>query len=237
MKKTFVTFIMMLCASAFAFSQTIVSSDETIDIPIPNVRVAVHGGGAYRLAKVASTNNEVLDQHLKNLKWGFTYGADATYFFTETLGAGIKYNNMHSFSSEDVTITYDDGTRKSGKLEDNIDIWFIGPMVSYRKYNLSNGNTFFMNLGYGYMGYHDDYTVISSYELKGGTLGEFFDIGYDVRVSGPISVGAQLSWYSGTLTSYTQTPRSGQPEKVELDKDNYEGLGHLTLSAGVRINF
>lgn len=51
-----------------------------------------------------------------------------------------------------------------------------------------------------------------------------------------LAAGIDFNVISGTLTHYTLT-MNGKDQRIDLDKDEYMGLGHLALSAGLRYYF
>lgn len=216
-------------------AQNIVTSDTTVTSDFPSWRFSAQGGYAYRVGKIDKSQDAVVVDHIKNLKHGITYGADATWFFMDSIGIGLKYNSLNVGNSEQVTVTYDDGTQTSGLLEDNINIWFFGPMASYRVLSRNMRNAFFMNVGLGYMEYKDRTVLIDPFIIKGGTIGSLYEIGYDLNLNDKISLGAMLSFVSGTLTGY-QTNQGGSWNTVDLESDSYESLNHINLSIGLRIN-
>lgn len=234
MKKMFLIAAMLLTFFS-ASAQNIVTSDTNVTSTLPSWRISVQGGYAYRLGKIDKSQDEVLVEHAKKLKSGFCYGADATWYFMNSLGAGIKYSNVSVANSEDVTITYEDGNIEYGEIADDVNIWFLGPMVSYRSVSENLRHTLVMNIGIGYMGYKDESVVIDPFTIKGNTLGYVYELGYDYSISEKMSLGATLSYVSGNLMSY-QTNYDGSWEKVKLDSDSYESLVHLGLSIGLRIN-
>ena len=54
-------------------------------------RLAVNGGYSYQTAKVAENVPSDFKDYIKELKSGYHFGGDLTYYFTEPLGFGIKY--------------------------------------------------------------------------------------------------------------------------------------------------
>ena len=70
----------------------------------------------------------------------------------------------------------------------------------------------------------------------GGTLGLQFELGYDFGITKHLTAGIDFNMISGTLTHYTLT-MNGKDQRIDLDKDEYMGLGHLALSAGLRYYF
>lgn len=226
---------LLFLAFVSAHAQNIVTSDTSVSSNFPSWRFSAQGGYAYRVGKVDDSQDAVLVNHIKKLKHGVTYGADATWFFMESFGVGLKYNVLSAGNSEQVTVTYDDGTQKSGLLEDNINISFCGPIASYRVLSRNMRNAFYINVGLGYMGYKNRAVLIDPFIIKGGTVGTLYEIGYDLALTDKVSLGAMLSSISGTLTS-CKTNQGGTWNEVDLESDSYESLYHFNLSIGLRIN-
>lgn len=233
--KRLIFICLIFLASVSGHAQNIVTSDTTVTASLPSWRFSAQGGYAYRVGKIDKSQDAVVVDHIKNLKHGITYGADATWFFMESLGVGLKYNSLKVCSSEQVTVTYDDGTQKSGLLEDKINIGFLGPIASYRVLSRNARSAFFMNVGLGYMEYKNCAVLIDPFIIKGGTMGYLYEIGYDLSITDRISLGAMMSFVSGTLTGY-KTNQGESWNTVDLESDSYESLNHLNLSIGLRIN-
>ena len=86
------------------------------------------------------------------------------------------------------------------------------------------------------MGYKDEGEYLGqSASLKGSTVGFSWDIGYDFTLSKNWSGGIQLSLLSGILTEIKQT-QNGITQTVKLEKEQYEGLGRMNISIGLRCN-
>lgn len=135
-----------------------------------------------------------------------------------------------------VSLTYENGSTRTGTLKDRIDIWYAGPLLSYRWLSRTGRNAFFVNYGLGYLGYQDVGMVIDPAKQAGGTLGLQFELGYDFGITKHLAAGIDFNMISGTLTHYTLT-MNGKDQRIDLDKDEYMGLGHLALSAGLRYYF
>lgn len=235
MKKTALTLLLLL-GTVFALSaQDIETSDESVKENTPTWRFAIQGGGSYRLAGIPSDASEIEKSHIKKLKWGLAYGADITGFFSENLGAGIKFHNAH-FGHEMPVTAQINGRTKSGSLEDQINIFFVGPILSTRSLNRTKTNAFILSWGLGYIGYNDAAKVVDSYRLKGGSLGFLAEVGYDIGLAPHLSLGFALTYMSGTLSSYKITNQAGQTQEVKLEKGEREGLANLSLNIGLRYN-
>lgn len=232
MKRILFVLAMILVASAVS-AQEIVTSDTTVNSSYPSWRIGVQGGYAHRLGKVDRNMDQVLVDHTKKMKNGFGFSADATWYFMQSFGVGLKYDAHSASNSEYVTVTYDDGSQESGKMKENVNVWFLGPMISYRVLSKNMRHAFIMNLGAGYINYKDNVTLIDPYIIKGSSVGYLYEIGYDYNIKKNVAIGAMLTMISGSLYNY-QTNASGSWEKVSLDEA--QNLSHIGLSIGLRFN-
>ena len=79
------------------YKTSVVPADKVIDTQKYNhFRIAVNGGWSYRVAKIAGNNDPEIQKYQKDLKSGYNLGIDATYFISEPIGIGFKYNNFKS---------------------------------------------------------------------------------------------------------------------------------------------
>lgn len=214
-----------------------VPSDKVVGNEIyPHFRAALNGGWSYRVAKLADNIPSDFEQYMKDLKSGYHYGLDLSYYFSEQLGFGFKYYNYRSKNEiNNVYVTLPNGSTQYGKMSDDISINFIGPFFSTRLLDSNKKNSFLINLGIGYMGYTDKAVLISDFIIKGSTVGLCWDIGYDIGLTENLALGFQLSYMIGTLTQYDLSD-GVNTETVKLEKDNYESLSRIDLSIGLRFN-
>jgi len=202
----------------------------------PHFRAALNGGLSYRVVKLSDNIPSDFEQYMKDLKSGYHYGLDLSYYFSEQLGVGFKYCNYQSKNEiNNVYVTLPDGSTQYGKMSDDISINFIGPIFSTRLLDANKKNSFLLNLGFGYMGYTDKAVLISDFKIKGNTVGLCWDIGYDIGLSENFAIGFQLSYMIGTLTQY-ELSYGVKTETVILEKDNYESLSRVDLSIGLRFS-
>ncbi|MFD1631563.1 hypothetical protein [Pseudopedobacter beijingensis] len=90
-----------------------------------------------------------------------------------------------------------------GRLKDNITVNFIAPSFSTRYMSNNENHAFLFDIAIGYLDYNNKATLINKYLMTGKTLGAAFGFGYDYKLSKKLSVGAQLTYLGGTLTSMT----------------------------------
>lgn len=235
MKKFFVSLFLLSGIVLSLNAQTIVTSDQNVSRALPTWRIAIHGGAGYRFGNIPAGIDANMRDYLKGLKWGFSYGADVTYFFGETLGAGVRFQNFHASNQAQGTFTFDDGSSRSGTMSDKQDFWFLGPVLAYRVMDANAKNAFYMSFGAGYMGYHNNGKVVDPIIMNGGTVGTMLELGYDFSLSEHLSIGAALSLFAGTLNGYNLT-YNGKTSNVRLDKDSRESTTHADLTIGLRYN-
>lgn len=199
-------------------------------------RFAVQGGGVYRLGKIKENMGAVEEQHIKNMRWGYSYEADASYFILENLGLGVKFHNFHSGDSMPVYAVVN-GNIVEGVSEDNIDIYFIGPIATYRLPSRNRNNAFLARVGLGYEGYYDKGTSLNvEGTIKGTTFGLLYEVGYDFGISKHLSVGAALTFVMGFINAIDLTIKGQGSTHIDLGKDDMENISHLGLNIGLRYN-
>ncbi len=203
----------------------------------PVFRAAVNFVWSYRIARVSSDYSGEMKDYMNGLKSGFSYGIELSGFVSEYIGFGGKfYDARYKNKINSVYVYLPNGTTTMGKISDNISILYIAPFMSTRFFNSNKKNAFFLNMGIGYMGYKDRGILgKENATIKGNTIGLNWDIGYDISLSKSLSLGFQLSFITGVLTKYDMT-YGGRTETIELEKGNYESLGRIDLSVGLRFN-
>ena len=199
-------------------------------------RFAVQGGGVYRLGKIKENLGKVEEQHLKNMRWGYSYGVDVSYFILENLGLGVKFHNFHSGDSMPVSAIVN-GNLVEGVNEDNVDIYFIGPIATYRLPSRNRNNAFLARVGLGYEGYYDKGTSLNvEGTIKGKTIGVLYEVGYDFGISKHLSVGAALTFVMGFINAIDLTIKGQGSTHIDLGKNDIENISHLGLNIGLRYN-
>ncbi len=200
-------------------------------------RASVQGGGAYYTAKIPDGLSAVEESHQKNMKWGFTYDAEVAYFFGETVGIGARFHDLHVWDEMPMSLVMTDGSITNGYMKDHVDIWFAGLVIKGRLPLPSRRDAVMLNYGFGIAGESDRGELMSvPYKIKGTTLGHLFEVGYDLSVSKNFAIGASVSYLLGTIRDYTVYGNTGKSQHVSLAEDNFEHLGHVGISIGLRYN-
>lgn len=197
-------------------------------------RLAVNGGFSLQTAKIAKDVPADFKDYVRKLKRGAHFGADAAYFFSESLGAGVKYYLFKSSNSiDEIYLEDNDGNRTYGKMSDDVTISFIGPSFFTRTFNYDKTNAFMANLALGYMGYSNNSVLINPMKMTGSTVGVALDLGYDIGLSENLALGFQVSLLTGTLMQYKLNDGT-TTQTVKLDQGEYESLNRIDFSVGLR---
>jgi len=203
------------------------------EIKLPRLRIAAGGGWSYRTGKVSDQIPSDFKTYTKELKSGWHYQFDMSYYISERLGLGLKlsdYRAQNEISS--IYVVQQDGTMSYGKMSDDIRILFFGPMLSTRLI-MPNRNSFLFNLSIGYMTYNNEAVLITPYTFTGETIGLSWDIGYDLMATSNLAIGVQLSFVMGTLFEYKISDGT-TTQTVKAEKENYENLSRIDMSLGIR---
>ncbi len=174
-----------------------------------------------------------MSSHIKNRRLGVNYGADVTVFISENIGVGIKAQNVYYGDKMPASV---DG--KNGFLEDYENIWFAGPIFTFRMPSKNRNNAFLARAGYGLAGYSDwgKAVVEPSYTISGITPGLLLEVGYDFGITKNLSVGAALTFVTGALRYATVKYSNGKTVYMSMEKEDAESLRSIGLSIGLRYN-
>lgn len=216
------------------FSQSEIPSDyQSSGKDYEKIRISVNGGYSYRFAKISGSVPDEYHDYMKKLKSGHHFSADAAYFLSESIGLGLKFSQFNSKENFGTIFTDldGDGITDTGKMNDNISISFIGPMIASQIPSANSKNALFSNLAIGVLSYKDNGNLIIPVELKGSTLGLVGEIGYQVGIAKNLSAAFTFSYTLGTLTKIESTTL-GNTTTIELDGDDRENLGRIDFSIG-----
>lgn len=201
----------------------------------PSFRLAFNVGRGYQTARVSEAVPEDFQNYVKEMKWGMVLAADLTYYISEPIGFGLKYNYFHTSNQIDnIYIQMQDGSRLEGDMSDDIHISFIGPMLSTRYLNQNKKNAGVLNFAVGYLGLKNNNKMINDYKITGSTVGLLCDFGYDIGLSKNLALGFQLTFLTGNLFQY-KISDGVTTERIKLSKDNYESLSRIDLTVGLRL--
>ena len=206
------------------------SKTQTVKVSPQKFRIGAQAGYGYRIARIQNSSDDpVMQDHLEKLKHNLSFGADLSYYFTNFIGVGIKYNAIVSHVvTNDITYHFADGDKKYNYLSELVDIHYFAPLFTTQFFTLPHKQCLFANAGAGYVLYRRNAML-----FKQGKVPEtqeiantfkhsaafFAEIGYDFFVSKHFAIGLQTSLL------------------VEFKKGKWvepENLSHIDISLGFR---
>lgn len=203
-------------------------------------RIGVQGGVDYRIGRIPDNLEPVMEQHIRNTRVGYIYGADVTYFFTESIGLGLKFQNSYSADKMPASLTETDtGKVTNGYLENYENLWFAGPMFTYRVLSKNRKNAFFVRAGFGVAGYTNWGKQVKetlTYYQTAVSLGEILEVGYDLGIAKNLSLGACITLQNGGFNSFYESVNGDAPQRTSLEKGQVESLRYIGLTLGLRYN-
>lgn len=217
-----------------SLSDNLTATGEVKDAP--KYRAAINGG--YSFGTAIPSENILLDysnykDYYRNLKSGYHFGGEATYFFSDAFGVGLKgYIHKSSNKLDNISDTTG-GTTRYGSMSDNITSSYVGPTFSTRFLNQDNNRAILLDLSLGYMGYYNNAVRIDSYKINGQSFGFSLSAGYDIEIAKNLILGFQVSYLYGTLLKYDLND-GVSTKTITLDKEEYESLNRLDFSVGLR---
>lgn len=207
------------------------AQDETKTVEVKRFRIALQGGFSQLLAKTATSIAPQNRNYISELKSGYHYGTDLTYFVKPTWGLGLKFNQFRSSHSG----IFDDETLGSISIATTLVNTFVGPSLATKYDSPNNRHSLFFNVAIGYMGYLSDKENLQI-KSTGATVGSALDAGYDYRITKNFAIGAQLSLVGGVLSKLTHE-RGNQSVTETFADGQKESMSRLDVSLGARFNF
>lgn len=211
----------------------------TAEIPVAEVlsqprnkRLSLHAGLGYLTARSENAPSE-FDAYLDELRSGIQGGVSFQYYLKEHLGAGIAYTIFHTKAGmENVTVQNTNGQMRTGRMEDNIRLWFLGPSFATR-YSLDNKTTFIANFSLGYLEYRNKFVLIDNYLITGSTVAFSTELGLDFLIDADLSFGTSLTYTSASIRKVViDDGRYKTP--VTLNASNAFNMSRFDLSIGLK---
>jgi len=198
------------------------------------VVISIYGGLSIEPAKLSADIPFNLRDYYHDLQSGMNINGSISYFYSDQLGIGFKYQRfMSSNTWDNATFSTKYGSR-TGKLSDKLKISFFGPSLTLRTV-YGNGNALYSNYFIGYVRYRDDAVVISPVTITGGTLGIGLDAGYEIEVTEHFHIGFQASFIAGGVREFKTINGNGGVQTIKLEDDNYESIHRLDFSIGIML--
>lgn len=211
-------------------------------------RFGISGGAGYLLGSTQNAEDQMVSQgftfdqaesYYNDMKLGISANADLYLLIPPNYGAGIKYKFFFNSSSIEGFIDPQDGVHLYyTTYREKIYVNFAGASFFYQQTIGSQRSLVLSSiLSLGLTTYRDEAEYLHGfYLLTGKNAGFDLGIGLEYFLTSRISLGADLSVFYSSIRKIKITDGTST-STIELDKENYENLSRIDLSAGVRIYF
>lgn len=207
---------------------------KNVNVPYQKIRIGFYGGYSYLTAKVRSGFSQEITEYLEELKSGYHFGLDFTYFTSELYGFGLKYSNFGTRNEMEKVTIYDNTTGQSytGSMRDDITIQFLAPSFSVRMSSENKKQHFIAHVALGFLWYKNDAIVISPFTLTGNTIGLQLGASGDFAVAKDVFLGFGLSYLMGSIKEF-EFDNGTQQRTIKFEEGSAEGMNRVDVSIGI----
>ncbi|MGE5424098.1 MAG: hypothetical protein ACM3N9_01970 [Syntrophothermus sp.] len=213
------------------------------------LRIGVTAGGGMQTGTYSMSRSEFpeKDEYMDKLQFGYTVGAEGCYYFTDIIGAGLRYNyfsaenkmqNLDMLYTEEKQDYKDTSYMIHGDLQDKIRINFIGPEFMLSIPSKSGKIRYNTSFAFGIMFYHNDFIRRNYSVIRGMNVGMNLAFCPEFIVSRNLAVGVEASVAMGSLTKYTEEYRYGSMEgkknTVQLRARNAISMTRIDLTLSLK---
>jgi len=182
----------------------------------------LNGGYSYRLPNAGARANMPYSKYLRELKTGYSIGADIHRVFWPHVSLGLKYNFFNTRGTFD------------SKNKDNITIQFVGPSVVYQ-YPFENKTTSVLaGFAMGYQAYANKGMAASKdFKTKGNATGWAVSLGLEQKISNHFALNVSGACYLGTSYKFRKES-GGKTETIKLSDEEFENLSRVEITLGLK---
>jgi len=215
------------------FDEPNMENNKPILVDYPKFTIGANGGFSYLLAQIGDITDPEIKDYYKDLKNGYHFGGDATYFLNKNIGLGARFSIFKTENSLEIIAIYPNGTYRTGILKDDIRNTFIGPSFTFRVFPGKRNSPIVLSNSIGYFGYYNNGYLIDPIKLTGQTVGMALNVGYDLQLEKHLYLSFQLSLIAGSL-SKAEVETGGTTKTIEFPVDQQENMSRVDLSIGIR---
>jgi hypothetical protein len=181
------------------------------------------GGYANRLFRLGNRYTPVMQEYLKELKSGYSIGADGTYFVWKNVGLGLNADLYKSVAR-----------MRDDSRQDAISIKYIGPAVVYRKALDNPKSSIFTGFTMGYQTFSNHGKEAgNSFLLKAKAVGWGVNVGFAYKISPHVALNFAASSLIGTAYEFTKE-EGNKKQTIKLSQDRFEDLSRFSLTVGLK---
>ena len=214
-------------------SKTFAAMEEENAEVYPKTWLRIKGGYSRRIAKIPENALNSQKDYYNELRNGYCFGAEFTYFLDQTSGLGLKYSLHRSKASEVVKVGTIGYMPFYDKVQDNISIHYIALTYTIRFLSDNNCNVAYLCSSFGLVNYKNAAFIPKSAVIKAQTLGLSFDFGYDIVMSENTAFSLGIGLSTGYYDKFTITNSNGKTSEEEFERGKGDNLARLNLTIGL----
>lgn len=198
------------------------------------IRFAATGGYSFIVGLLPQDISPSFEKYLRELRTGYNFGGDFTYYFRNRIGLGVTANVFRTqVQMDDVIITDEFGTMYKVDMKDNITIRYFAPHVSFLKELESINSSVYAKAGFGLASYTNEAYLIVPLSIKAPSVGAFYEFGFSTKISQLVSFGIQASYLVSTITEYSVSSPYGTQTVKSTGPDGYDSVNRLNASLNI----
>lgn len=227
--------------------------EQTVAPPPPEIsekpelserfRGSIQGGLAYLTGSTGVAEDDLIVQgaskqeaknYYKDLKTGYQGNASVYYRITKDLWLGGSYKGFFTSAKMMTSLNMEEIYYYYGEVSERYFVNFAGASIfSLARFGADKQFGVYSAFTIGPAFYRDEVELMNQQVLvHGTTLATDHILGLEYFIKPRLSVNMGASLFVGKIKKYTATMASTSNE-VTLDKENYENLSRLDLSAGI----
>jgi len=206
-------------------------------------RGSIQGGFAYLTGNtdvaeddliVQGSSEEEAKSYYKDLKTGYQGNITIYYRIAKDLWLGGSYKGFFTTSNIMTSLHADDIHLYYGEVSERYFVNFAGASIlSSSRFGKDKRFGVYSAFTIGPAFYRDEAELMNQQVLiQGTTLGTDLILGLEYFIKPRLSVSIGTSLFMGKIKKYTVTTASTSNE-VTLDKENYDNLSRIDVSAGI----
>lgn len=199
----------------------------------------VHGGMAYRIARISKDTPPDLKGYTRSMRRGYGASAGFARYIHRRFGPGLRYSRFGTNGKlHGVTVTdLQTGASHFGTLEEQVAIQIIAPTFNFRTASASSRFRLSLYIGLGYIDYQNNSNIASTpYKLSGGNLGTVAGANFGLALTPTLTLAAGTSLTAGVLNNFWVNS-NGDKYRHTLLENERENLSHLQGTLGLHWNW
>lgn len=205
--------------------------EYTFDLNEAALRFAFSGGASWGTDGAPEDASQFFKDYTRKVNSGWSYKLEFNYFLKSRFAIGGMLENFITKAKiEDVTFT-NTVTNESrvGVLSDDVNITYLGPLLTYHIDTRKDNFTVFLGAGAGPVWYTDEFERVDKAFASGNTIGFHLSASTDFILMNNLMLGFEVSATLANLNSYEIEDDNGTQTITEAND-----ITRVSLSVGIR---